>query len=245
MSNSTSSNLHAPSHILIAKDWMIGLVLMIGSVIAGSLLFIALLTAVPAEYHVVGAVTMSGCGALAVFSIYMLATNKTWSYLDVPNLSVRAIALGLGVGLVLAAIQSGLTMMFMSLEVGEPIGQLGKLVQTRGIVFLAVLTVANLLVIAPAEELLYRNGIQKLLYRSHSIPIAVLVAGVIFTLPHLLQSGSYRTPVLIKTFAEVFINALVYGGVYAYWKRIDITIVAHGVYNSLVFAFAYFHVFGT
>jgi len=244
MSNSTPSNLHAPPHILIAKDWMIGLLLMIGSMIASVLLVITLLTRVPSEFQLIGALTMSGFGSLAVFWLYALVTDKSWSYLDIPDVSLRALALGLGVGLVLAAIQSGLTMVFISLDIGEPISRLGRLVQIRGVTFLVVLILANLLVIGPAEELLYRNGIQKLLYRSHSTAVAVLVAGAIFTLPHLLQLSSYTTPIVLKNFTEIFVNALVYGGVYAYWERVDITIVAHGVYNSIVFIFAYLQVFG-
>ena len=245
MENKVATNVHAPQYILKAKDWAIGLTLMIGTVVAGLVFTIGLLASLPSQLVTVSSIVASGLGTVAVFALYLYLTNRPLSYIDVPDFSLRAIGIGVLTGGVLIAVQTGLTFLFISQGIGEALGPVGKMIQVRGIGFLAALIVANLLVTAPAEELLYRNGIQKLLYRSHSTTLAVIGGGLIFTLPHFLNLALSSQAEMLTGLLEIFVNGIGYGVIYAYWKRVDITIVAHGVYNGGVFVFAYLHVFGS
>lgn len=237
-------NTYAPPHVLKTKDWTIGLSLMVGTLIVSILFSNIVLVVLPSDVELLASIGASGCGTLLMFALYCYLTDRTWSFVDVPGVSVKAIGVGLGVGVVLAAVQAGLTLLFLSWGVGDPVGQLGRLVQMRGAAFLAAITAINFLLIAPSEELLYRNGIQKLLSRSHTTTFAVAGTSLIFALPHLLNSMTFETVELLTIFVKVFVNGIGYGFAYVYWQRIDVAAVAHGTYNAIVFLFAYFHVFG-
>lgn len=243
MESETATNVHAPPHILKAKGWMIGLTLMIGVVVTSVVLTVALIAIVPTQ-PTIASVVASGVGTLFVFVLYSYLTNKSVSSIDIPDFSVKAVGIGVAVGGTLTIVQTGLTILFVSQGIGTALGPLGKMIQVRGIGFLLALSIINLVVIAPAEELLYRNGIQKLLYRSHTTAFAVIGASIIFTLPHTLSFLTLETSAMVTGFIEIFVNGAIYGSVYAYWQRVDVTIIAHGFYNCAVFIFAYLGVFG-
>lgn len=245
MRRSPDLNAYAPPHVLKTKDWTIGLSLLVGTLIVSLLFSNVFFAVLPSDVGLVASIGASGFGTLSMFALYCYLTDRTWSFIDVPGVSVKAIGVGLGVGVGLTAIQVGLTLLFLSWGVGDPVGQLGRVVQVRDATFLAAITVINFLLIAPSEELLYRNGIQKLLSRSHTTTFAVAGASLIFTLPHLLSAITSETVELLSIFVKVFVNGIGYGFAYVYWQRIDVPAVAHGTYNAIVFLFAYFHVFSS
>lgn len=244
MEANAASQQHAPSYILKAKDWLICLTLVVGVLIASTIMGAALLSTFTGDRLIVLSVAASGIAALAVFTLYLFFTGRTIEYVDYPGYSASALGIGLLVGGVLTVVQALLTVTFVSLGVGEPLGPIGNLVQERGIGLLVSVIVVNLLLVAPGEELLYRNGVQKTLTGSHSHTFAIVGAAGIFTIPHLLNFiTSTPVEILVGSF-EIFVNGIAYGIAYAYWNRIDVSIIAHGVYNSAVFVFAYLHIFG-
>lgn len=243
MSN-TATARHAPSYILKAKDWLVSLVLVIASIVAATILGIVPVLTLTGDVVLLLSLVASGLGSLSVFVAYMFVANESKSYIDIPDVSTKAVGTGLVVGAVLTAIQAALTVLFVSNDIGDPTGPVGRMLQANGVAYLVGAVAANVFLVAPAEELLYRNGVQKILSRSHSTAFAVLGAAFIFTLPHVL-SFIVAEPIKILTSSiGIFVNGIGYGVAYAHWKRVDVTIVAHAVYNCSVFIFAYFHVFG-
>ena len=235
---------YGPAFVLRAKDWVVSLALAGAAFVVPITVTIMLASRVSGDLLVVSSLGASGLGGLAVFGLYLVFTNRTLDYVDFPGRSARAAAIGVLVGLALAAIQYGLTALFATFGVGGTVGPIGRLVRQRGITFLAAVTLANVLLVAPGEELLYRNGVQKLLSRSNSEAVAVVGAAAIFAFPHLAGVLSATTAEMGTVFFEVFVNAVGYGLAYAYWGRVDITIAAHAVYNCIVFGFAYLGVIG-
>lgn len=239
MGNDALRSPHAPPHVAVARDWIISLVLIAVTVLATLVTASVVVLQLSPSVRPLGSVVTSGVVAALMFGVYLYVTGRSLQYVDLPDLSWSALGIGALAGYGLAVLQGALTFAFVSAGIGDAVGPLGTLVQERGLIFLVSLAAINLLITAPAEELLYRNAVQKTLYRSHSTVSAIVVAAVLFALPHAINSLGAGGLELARGLFEVFLNGIGYGAMYAYWKRIDVTIVAHGVYNCFVFAFAF------
>lgn len=104
--------------------------------------------------------------------------------------------------------------------------------------FLAMIPL-SLFVIAPCEELLNRNVVQKYLYEEFSRPGAVIVACLVFTAMHVFSYGGSGTVPLVVSLLNLFLISFVLGVSYAYTDNIVVPTVAHGVYNAVQFVVAY------
>lgn len=103
------------------------------------------------------------------------------------------------------------------------------------------LAVLSFLAIAPAEELLARNGIQQYLYGAFSRHGAVIVASLVFAGSHLLSyAGSGASPGgALVALTRVFVVSLVLGVTYERTDDLFAPIVVHGSYNAVQFLLAY------
>ncbi|WP_232686451.1 CPBP family intramembrane glutamic endopeptidase [Halobacterium zhouii] len=102
------------------------------------------------------------------------------------------------------------------------------------------LVVLSFLAIAPAEELLARNGVQKYLYGAFSRYGAVVVGCLVFTGVHLLAYAGGATPgAVLVTLARLFVVSLVLGVVYERTDDLFAPVVVHGAYDGVQFALAY------
>ena len=104
------------------------------------------------------------------------------------------------------------------------------------------LIVVSLLFVAPGEELLARNGLQKFLYGAYSRRSAIVAASFVFAASHILAySGTGAAPgAVLVTLTRVFVVALVLGATYERTDDLFAPTVVHGVYNAVQFAMAYF-----
>ncbi|AFZ72244.1 CPBP family intramembrane glutamic endopeptidase [Natronobacterium gregoryi] len=105
---------------------------------------------------------------------------------------------------------------------------------------LLVLIPAAILVVGPFEELLYRNVIQKELYRSFSRYGAIVVASVIFALVHVFAYGTADLGAVIASLGIVFGLSIVLGAIYERTDNLLIPSLVHGVYNALLWTSLYF-----
>lgn len=243
MVETTASQQYASTYVLKAKSWVISFGLMVGTLLFSILLGIGLFLTIDGQFLLLGSVAISGIASAIMFALYISSKRDPWGYVDIPNLSPRALGIGVIFGGILVAVQAGLTALFLSQGIGDAVGPLGSLVQQSDSVFLLWLIVVNVLLVAPAEELLYRNGIQKILATNHSASVAIIGSALIFSLPHLPNVIAGETIDVLAGLFGIFLNGIGYGIVYARWKRIDIPIVGHAVYNVGVFLFAHFQVF--
>lgn len=103
------------------------------------------------------------------------------------------------------------------------------------------LVVLSYLAIAPAEELLARNGIQKYLYGAFSRRGAVVVGSLVFAGSHLLSYAGTGAPpgAVLVTLTRVFVVSLVLGVTYERTDDLFAPIVVHGTYNAVQFLVAY------
>lgn len=85
------------------------------------------------------------------------------------------------------------------------------------------------------EELLMRNGMQKLLTDLRGPVVAVVLTSVVFAALHVPAYGGFETPAeaLAIPLAVVFVDSLLYG--WAYWKtsNVVVPIVAHAASNAV------------
>ena len=98
------------------------------------------------------------------------------------------------------------------------------------------LTPITLLLVGPAEELLFRGVVQGLLSRAYRPASAVVIASAVFGaihLPALIGSGS------VTYIVAAALLGLVLGAAYELTDNIVVPAAAHGVYNAILFAGLY------
>lgn len=181
----------------------------------------------------------SYAGMLGAVWLFLRRSGRDASYLDVEWPGVRDVGYGLlgFVGGFAALLAVGWLVSLLDLSttpnaVLEP-GLAGDTT------YLLVLIPLVLLVNAPAEELLYRNVVQKSLYGHFSKPGAVVLASAVFAVVHL---PAYFNPNLGATgvsLAVVFVGSLVFGWVYARTDNVVVPAVVHGLFNAVQIALLY------
>jgi len=112
----------------------------------------------------------------------------------------------------------------------------------RGLrVSLLLLAALSLLVIAPAEELLYRGAVQSSLYEVTSRSRAVVLASVPFALAHLptLHADTAAPSAVALSLTAIFGLSLVFGWLHARTDDLLVPVAVHGAYNCAVFCLLY------
>lgn len=101
----------------------------------------------------------------------------------------------------------------------------------------------SVLVVGPAEELLFRGAIQGLLKRAWDAQVAIVGASALFGLLHYsVGSGSVSGALAYVLIA--FLLGLVLGGLYEWTENLVVPALAHGGFNAVAFATQYLSVTG-
>jgi membrane protease YdiL (CAAX protease family) len=93
------------------------------------------------------------------------------------------------------------------------------------------------LVTGPAEELLFRGVIQGLLRRTYGVIPGIALASALFSIAHysaLIGGGD-----VLPVFVILFLSGLVLGGLYEYTRTLLVPMLAHALWNTLVFGTQY------
>jgi uncharacterized protein len=90
----------------------------------------------------------------------------------------------------------------------------------------------------PAEELFYRNIIQKRLEEGFPSSVAVVLAATLFALSHVPTYYSSNPILMASPFASNLVGGLVYGSIYTRTKNIVPAVLAHALYNTIGFGLA-------
>lgn len=96
--------------------------------------------------------------------------------------------------------------------------------------------VASLLFIGPAEELLFRNVVQKRLTASYGWVGAVLVSSAVFAVAHSSAYWNADPLQLAGSLATVFVLSLVLGVIYERTRNLPVVALIHGGYDAVLFA---------
>lgn len=176
-----------------------------------------------------------GLGTVAIG--YLAASGHDWSYIDLRWPGVADLAWTVG----------GILALFGALiGVAQALELLGVSTPSHGIVELAVegdprilllLIPASFVLIGPAEELLFRNLIQKSLYRHFSAPGAIVVTSVLFAVAHFPAYGG--SPESVGPMLVIFVLSVVLGAIYRRTDNLVVPAVVHGAFNAIQFAALY------
>lgn len=163
---------------------------------------------------------------------YLFASGRGRGFLDIvrPERSELVLAAGTLVALFVIQIAGN----FVPVESGTD--TLAPTLAAEPSISLLVLVPVGALLVAPAEELLFRNVLQKRLGERFPSWVAVAAVSLLFALFHLGTYGggaSARTAVVLST---VFLEALVLGVAYERSGNIVVPIIAHGCYNLMAFS---------
>ncbi|SDM09102.1 hypothetical protein SAMN04487949_0810 [Halogranum gelatinilyticum] len=99
---------------------------------------------------------------------------------------------------------------------------------------LLVLAGLSIVLVAPAEELLFRGVVQGRLRRTFGAPVAVGVASLLFASIHLLNLVTVGSGAVVMV-GVIFVVALVLGVAYERTGNLAVPILVHGAYNTTLF----------
>lgn len=170
-------------------------------------------------------------GTMLALRVYLAYTDRTLDYLDIGRPTLRDGAIAVGAVPVLF----GISIVAGALGVETAEHGLESAVRDGGIWVGVVLAVSSVVVVGPAEELLYRNLVQKTLADRFSTTTAVVGASVVFAVVHTSAYWSTSITGLLSAVGMVFVLSLVLGATYAYTDRLVVPAIAHGGYDAVVF----------
>jgi membrane protease YdiL (CAAX protease family) len=191
----------------------------------------------PAVAIAVG-VLVADVGFASVAVGFLAATGRGWPFVDLewPDLwDVGYMVVGF-VALVLVLL--GLGFVIRGLGLPSTSNNITSAAQQHPETLLVLIPLQFLLV-APAEELLSRNVIQKYLYGSFSRYGAVVVGSLVFASAHYFSYIGDSVVATAVSLTSVFLLSLLLGALYERTENILVPIVSHGAYNALLFLLLY------
>ncbi|MFC6837774.1 CPBP family intramembrane glutamic endopeptidase [Halomarina ordinaria] len=190
----------------------------------------------PGLLVLLGTFAIQGVGYVGVVAVFLERTDR-WHLPRVRRPTLRDGALVVGGFVVLLVAQYGIAL---------AVGALGVDLATSDIVetglgdprLLLVLAGLSVLVVGPAEELLYRGVIQTSLTGTYGTVGAVVLTSAVFAPIHVFGlTGS--TPAVLATLVTIFSLSLVLGALYERSDTLVVPALVHGVYNATQFLVAY------
>jgi len=187
------------------------------------------------------AFVLSELGFVAAALAFLYATGRGLGYLDAGLLDRRAVGFVVAgtVGLFAFRLVAILAAQALGLPLaGNSVTQLAEegLLET-----LLVLVPLSILVVGPAEELLFRGVVQRYLSEELSVFGAVALASVLFALVH-VPTTFVATPDPLAvgvTLTILFGLSMLLGYLYVWTENLLVPILVHGFYDALLFALAY------
>ena len=171
--------------------------------------------------------------ALMVGILFLYISGRGIAYFDLKPLTRRGVGYAVAGVLIhlVAEIGIGIANALFGLTASESDSL--ALILSGGTATIAVGFLLIVFIAVPAEELFYRNIIQKLLGEHFPSIVAVVVAAILFALSHVPTYYNPSLILMISPFASNLIGGLVYGSIYARTKSIVPSILAHALYNAI------------
>jgi len=187
------------------------------------------------------AFVLSELGFVAAALAFLYATGRGLGYLRFDRLDRRAV--GLVVAGTLGLFAFRLAAILAAQALGLPLAgnSVTRLAEQGLVETLLVLVPLSILVVGPAEELLFRGVVQRYLSEELSTLGAVALASVLFALVH-APTTFVATPdplVVAVTLTVLFGLSMLLGYLYVWTDNLLVPILVHGLYDALLFALAY------
>lgn len=142
--------------------------------------------------------------------------------------------------IVMLGIATGVTA--ISTYTGIQLGRVDQELIAGSPTMVLVMALLSLVVIAPAEEYLFRGVIQRRLARSLRPRTAIFVASLLFVIPHAIGYLGGAEGILLLSLVP-FLLAVIMGVLYETFNNLSVPILAHGLYNATLFLISYFTAF--
>lgn len=199
------------------------------------------LAVTPAAYLAIGIVTYL-VTALVVYG-YLRASGEGWAFLDVRVPTGRDLVAIVGglLAVVVVSVAGEVAVTSLGLPVApnvalEPV--LSGALAGQRVLVLALIPIMFVL-IAPVEELLYRNVVQKRLAEWVSPAGAIVLASAVFAVAHVPAYSGGSTLALAVACTLTFVTSLVFGWLYHRTGSIVVPAVVHGGLNAMSLGLLY------
>lgn len=191
-------------------------------------------------------IVASLCGMTTLAIILATHTDRGWEFfdLDKPNLPEIGLIFGSAIGLLI--LSNATTALFGWLGVNQSQHAIVNLAESGRVdpAFFLLFIPLSLLFIGPSEELLFRNIVQKSLYKRFTKRQAALVAGLLFASIHIPVYSTVGAGSAFASLSNVFMLGSILGLTYAYSDKLVVPAAAHGVYNAALFGLLYLDLSG-
>jgi membrane protease YdiL (CAAX protease family) len=176
-------------------------------------------------------------GFVVAVLLFMRWRGEPLSNVGLRMLDVKSTVLVV-VGLVAALVTSitlSIAVQFLNLQAAEN----ATTSQAQGDPSLLLLLIpVMLLVVGPAEELLFRGVVQRRIRERASAPVAIVLGGALFASVHFVALVGDLSAIA-TTIGILFFPSLVFGALYEYGKNVVVNALVHGLYNSVLLLIAY------
>lgn len=184
------------------------------------------------------AIAGSELGFVVVGLGFLLVTGRTIAYLDLELPGSRR-EWGIVAGVILGAFAFRTVALLVSFAADvEPSVSPIALVDVPTMTLLLVLIPVFLLIVGPAEELLFRGVIQKYLREVFSPRGAIVGAGLLFGSIHVFALVGSTNLGTVVSLVIITVVGLALGWLYERTGSLPAAMLAHGAYNALIAASA-------
>lgn len=191
---------------------------------------------VDTTFSLAGATVIGQVGFLLLAFVYTRRREVTVPFHLPSRSDLKYVFVGLLMALITVIIFSQLLLLFDLM----PDSVIEEMAETSPNI-LIVLAILSVVLIAPAEELLFRGAIQgRLRQRFGPIP-AITGASLLFGSLHLFNYSGDLLSILISSSLIVVIGGIM-GGLYERTNNLAVPIVVHGIYNFILLLPSYFSV---
>ena len=214
---------------------------LLGAVLSVLLSVPVLVVSLDATTEFVAALVLSELGFVAAALLFLRVTGNGLDYVRIRTPNSRALGIVVAGTFILFAYRLAAIVAVQQLGLPLAGNSVTQLAQEGVLVTLLLLVPLSLVVIGPAEELLFRGVIQSYLDGAFSRGPAVVLTSVLFALVHLPTTWA-ATPDAIAvsvTLAILFGLSVLLGYLYVWTENLAVPILVHGLYDALLFAIAY------
>ncbi|WP_336337626.1 CPBP family intramembrane glutamic endopeptidase [Haloarcula brevis] len=170
--------------------------------------------------------------------------GRDWADLDLRRLTLRDIGYSVGGVVVLMVALVGFSYLIQALGLEAARSSVEELAREDPS-FLLVMVPLAFLTIAPSEEFIYRNLIQKYLYDDFGDLQAIVLTSAVFGVVHFGQYSTGTPTQTVLSLLLVFVLSTLLGLSYLKTENLLVPIFIHGAFNAIQFLMLYVEIAGT